>query len=200
MRNVTTLIKYSLLAAVYDTLLGRISRERRVKNLAMLELKGGESVLLAGVGTGLDLPLLPVGARVVGVDLSPAMLARAKTRPAPPDTALMAMNAEKLGLPSAAFDAVILSLVLSVAENPREVLREALRVLKPGGRLLIWDKFSPSDKPGIFLRGLNLVTSLLGTDITRNFSQLAGNLDLRVLSNEAGWLPGFYRVILAEKT
>ena len=199
MENGATLLKYNLLAAVYDTLMGRLSHGRRVKNLALLELKGGEAVLLAGVGTGLDLPLLPIGASVVGIDFSPAMLARAKTKPAPPATTLRVMDAERLALPSAYFDAVILNLILSVAENPREVLREALRVLKPGGRLLIWDKFSPSVRPGIFCRALNVFTSLLGTDITRNFAQLSEGLDLRIRRNEAGWLAGFYRVILAEK-
>lgn len=199
MKNDTTLAKYNRLAAVYDLLLGRLSHSRRVRNLAMLELKGRESVLLAGVGTGLDLPLLPIGASVVGLDLSPAMLAVARTKPAPPATTLKVMNAEKLELPPACFDAAILSLILSVAENPREVLRETLRVLKPGGRLLIWDKFSPSVKPGIFPKALNLVTSLLGTDITRNFARLTEGLDLRICRDEAGWLSGCYRVILAEK-
>lgn len=200
MENGATMAKYALLASVYDTLLGRLSRDRRVKNLAMLALKGGESVLLAGVGTGLDLPLLPIGVSVVGIDFSPAMLARARTKPAPPATSLKVMDAERLALPSSYFDAVILNLILAVAGNPREVLREALRVLKPGGRLLIWDKFSPSAKPGLFCRALNAGTSRLGTDITRNFAQMTEGLDLRIRRNEAGWLAGFYRVILAEKT
>ena len=48
--------------------------------MRLLDLKAGERVLLVGVGTGADLPLLPEGVYAVGVDLSPDMLARARSK------------------------------------------------------------------------------------------------------------------------
>lgn len=48
--------------------------------MEVLDLKAGERVLLMGVGTGADLPLLPQGIHVVGVDLSAEMLARARKK------------------------------------------------------------------------------------------------------------------------
>jgi hypothetical protein len=45
--------------------------------VATLDAHAGQRVLLPGVGTGADLPLLPAGTCAIGVDLSPAMLARA---------------------------------------------------------------------------------------------------------------------------
>ena len=71
---------YRLWAPVYDATVNRAFQTGRRRVMQLLDLQAGESVLLVGVGTGADLPLLPVGVRAVGIDLSPAMLARARAK------------------------------------------------------------------------------------------------------------------------
>jgi ubiquinone/menaquinone biosynthesis C-methylase UbiE len=71
---------YRLWAPVYDGTVNHIFLPGRKQALRLLDLKPGERVLLVGVDTGADLPLLPEGVEAVGVDLSPEMLARARSR------------------------------------------------------------------------------------------------------------------------
>jgi ubiquinone/menaquinone biosynthesis C-methylase UbiE len=97
-------------------------------------------VLVPGVGTGADLPLMPRHAQVLGVDLTPAMLARARQH-ARPGVELRVMDAHRLDLPDGGFDAVLLHQILNVVAEPAPILAEAARVLRPGGRVSIFDKF-----------------------------------------------------------
>ena len=94
-----------------------------------------------GCGTGAMLPVLaPHVARVVGVDASDEMLAAARTRVAAlPNVELRAGVLESLPLENGSLDAATLMLVLHHLASPVEALKEAARVLKPGGRLLIVD-------------------------------------------------------------
>lgn len=116
---------------------------------AILDLLGRdklETVLDAGTGTGRMLELLaPHIARGVGVDISPEMLAIARDRLARAGAAHCQVRLGDIyRLPAAdqSFDAVIFHQVLHFVDDPQAALREALRVLKPGGRVLIAD-FAP---------------------------------------------------------
>jgi phosphatidylethanolamine/phosphatidyl-N-methylethanolamine N-methyltransferase len=71
---------YRLWAPFYDRAFTCLFAAGRRQAIAALAAQPGERLLLAGIGTGTDLPLLPAGVQVVGVDLSPAMLARACVR------------------------------------------------------------------------------------------------------------------------
>ena len=97
-----------------------------------------------GCGSGHLAGLLaPFVGQVIGVDASESMLEQARTRLA--DVAgvdLRVGELESLPIGSGELDASVLSLVLHHAPEPRRVLGEALRVLKPGGRLLIVDLLS----------------------------------------------------------
>jgi hypothetical protein len=68
---------YLAWAPVYDRVLQRFFAPGRTTAVRILDLRPGERVLLVGVGTGQDLPLLPAGVSAVGVDLSEHMLRRA---------------------------------------------------------------------------------------------------------------------------
>jgi ubiquinone/menaquinone biosynthesis C-methylase UbiE len=158
--------------------------------------------LLVGVGTGPDLPLLPAGVQAVGVDLSPEMLARAQARLplAGRDLTLVQGDAQSLPLDNDRFDAVVLHLVLSVVPDGAASLREALRTLRPDGRAVIFDKFVPDDRRLTFGRRFaNLFTTLVGTDITRRFDDLAAGCTFVKVHDEPGLLRGAYRVILVRK-
>jgi ubiquinone/menaquinone biosynthesis C-methylase UbiE len=104
---------------------------RAVVALCPVSLQGAR-VLDLGAGTGaVSQAVLALGAHPVAVDLEPAMLRhRWSERPS-----AVAGDAAALPLAARAFDAVIASFVLSHVPDPRHVLTECLRVLRPGGGL-----------------------------------------------------------------
>jgi SAM-dependent methyltransferase len=103
-------------------------------------------LLDVGTGTGRVLELLaPRVRRALGVDASKAMLALARSRLSGEQFAHCAVRQAdmyRLPLPDAAFDTVILQMVLHYAEDPVGAAAEAARVLRPGGRMIIIDLVS----------------------------------------------------------
>jgi phosphatidylethanolamine/phosphatidyl-N-methylethanolamine N-methyltransferase len=132
--------RYDVLAPWYDLFAGRHPAGRRA-SIAGLELPPEGDVLVVGVGTGQDLELLPSAARITAIDLAPRMIERARRMR--PDARYRRMDGARLELRDRSFDAVVLHQVLAVVADPVQVLREAARVLRPGGRLGIFDKFLP---------------------------------------------------------
>jgi phosphatidylethanolamine/phosphatidyl-N-methylethanolamine N-methyltransferase len=103
-------------------------------------------ILVVGVGTGLELPLLPAESRVTGVDLSRPMLEVARKRAAREGLshvkALMEMDAQALTFPDAAFDMALAPFVMSVVPDPAKALDEMWRVTRPGGELVVMNHFA----------------------------------------------------------
>ncbi len=66
---------YRLYAPVYDRVFGPLYVAARRRTAGLLALQPGESLLISGVGTGLDLNFVPAGVDVLGVDVSAEMLA-----------------------------------------------------------------------------------------------------------------------------
>jgi phosphatidylethanolamine/phosphatidyl-N-methylethanolamine N-methyltransferase len=193
---------YRLWAPVYDATVNHFFISGRKRALEMLALQPGERVLIVGVGTGADLPLLPTGVEVTGIDISPDMLARAHQKlPLPGrEVTLLQGDAQHLLVDEAGYDAVIFNLILSVIPDGAACLRENLRALKPGGRAVVFDKFLPDDGRLTFLRRLlNLGSTLFGTDITRRFGDLAEGAGIRVVQDEPSLMKGAYRVMLIRK-
>lgn len=201
--NRWNLVVYRAWAPVYDRLLQRFFAPGRALAAQVLDLRPGERVLLVGVGTGEDLPLLPTGVAAVGVDLSEPMLDRARNRLPHLGVRvdLRRADAATLELESASFDAVILNLVLSVVPDPDAVLAEAMRVLRPGGRAVVFDKFAPDDRPISPARHLlNLLTSAFGTAIDRQLGDLLAAAPCRVISDQPSILAGQYHVVLLRRS
>jgi phosphatidylethanolamine/phosphatidyl-N-methylethanolamine N-methyltransferase len=193
---------YSVWAPIYDAALARFFLPGRVRAMELLELEPGERVLIVGVGSGMDLPLLPEGVSAVGVDLSPAMLRRAKARlPLPGrDVVLVQGDAQVLQVPEASCEAVIFNLILSVVPDGQACLRENMHALKTGGRAVVFDKFAPEDR-GLspMRRMMNWFSTLLGTDITRRFSDMLEGSGTCILHQEGSLLGGMYQVFLLRK-
>lgn len=190
---------YRLWALIYDSTVGHFFLPGRMRAIEMLNLQPGEHVLLVGVGTGADLPLLPKGVQAVGVDISADMLAKARQKlPLPGlEVTLLQGDAQKLLVNEAAFDVVIFNLILSVIPDGAACLRENLRALKPGGRAVVFDKFLPdTGRLTLGRRLLNLGSTLFGTDITRRFGDLARGAKIQIVQDEPSLLHGTYRVIL----
>jgi len=193
---------YRRWAPAYDTLFGRVSAASRRRALELLDLRPGERVVLPGVGTGLDLPLLPRGVFAAGVDISPQMLARARARLPVPGRDIELVQADAVQFLSehaGAFDAAVLHLVLSVVPDGRACLRAAVAALRPGGRAVVFDKFAPEGRVRAARRAVNLVASRLGTDVTRRFEPMLAGSPARVVHDEPA-LHGLYRIILLERT
>jgi ubiquinone/menaquinone biosynthesis C-methylase UbiE len=199
MSNAWNRLVYRLWAPVYDAALGRFFLPGRTRALALLDLQPGERVLLVGCGTGADLPLLPYGAEAVGVDLSPHMLARARSRLPLPDRSvtLLQADAQVLAVEEGVFQAAVFNLVLSVVPDGGACLRQNLRALAPGGRAVVFDKFAP-EVGGVSLarRAFNALSTWFGTDVTRRFHDLLEGSGAEVVREEASLLGGAYRIYL----
>ena len=98
-------------------------------------------VLEVAIGTGRNLPFYPPDAAVTGVELSPAMLAIARTRAAElgREVELREADAEALPFADASFDTVVCTLSLCTIPDHAKAIAEMARVLRPGGRLLLLD-------------------------------------------------------------
>ncbi len=125
-------------AAVYDTLAGPVERGPLGRRRAALIRPLAGRILDLGAGTGANFPLYGPAAHVVAVEPDPHMLRRALRRRAAirgPHIDLCQGVGEALPFRDAVFDAVVATLVLCTVTDPEQTLREARRVLRPGGRL-----------------------------------------------------------------
>jgi ubiquinone/menaquinone biosynthesis C-methylase UbiE len=140
--------RYERIAFLYDVLdlPFEYKRYRYLRPLLFQGLSG--HILDAGVGTGRNIPFYPAGARVVGIDLSPAMLVRAGERAieAGRSVDLRLMDVTSLGFPDHSFDAAVASFLFCVLpdELQESALREIDRVLKPGGTLRLLEYVRPA--------------------------------------------------------
>jgi len=171
-------------------------RKRR-DSLRLLDPRPGERILIVGAGTGADLEHLPPGCVVLATDLTPAMLARARAR-LRDGMHLAMMDGQRLGVPAASFDAVVLHLILAVIPDPVRCLQEAARALRPGGRIVVFDKFVRGRRAPLGLRMLNVVASALFTDVTRNFEDILerSGVPLVVTHDSPALLGGLFRHLL----
>lgn len=122
---------------------------------ALGPIREGEAVLDIGSGAGVDaiLAAMMVGpqGRVAGIEMVPEMLARAKKNLGMTDlknVTFIQGSAEEIPFPDASFDVVISNGVLNLIVDKAKALEEALRVLKPQGRLLIADQILVGQLPG----------------------------------------------------
>jgi SAM-dependent methyltransferase len=103
-------------------------------------VRAGEAVLDVACGTGnVALPAARAGARVTGLDLTPELLARARALAAADglDVAFVEGDAEALPFPDASFDVVLSTFGVMFAPDAVQAGRELVRVLRPGGRMVL---------------------------------------------------------------
>jgi phosphatidylethanolamine/phosphatidyl-N-methylethanolamine N-methyltransferase len=157
---------YSDFAHFYDAVWGRAFVDHEHEVIESLNLRPGQRVLEVGVGTGMSLDAYPPYVHVIGIDPSADMLAHAleKIRENRMGHAEVRQgDAMKLDFPDDSFDDVLTFHVITVVPDPGAMMREMVRVCKPGGRIVIVNHFASPNPILYFLNTLiNPVTKLLG--------------------------------------
>ncbi|WP_158865218.1 class I SAM-dependent methyltransferase [Leifsonia sp. AG29] len=138
-------------AESYDTQIAKLERSMLVGTREWIGERATGRVLEVAVGGGRSLPYYRKGVSLIGVDLSPAMLALARRRASElgMDVDLREGNAEALPFPDASFDTVVCALALCSIPRPDVALTEMARVVVPGGSVVIVDHVR-SSSPLIF--------------------------------------------------
>jgi SAM-dependent methyltransferase len=132
---------------------------------ALAELKQGETVLDLGSGGGIDVLLSakrvgPTG-KAYGLDMTDEMLALAnenKRRAGAENVEFLKGEIEQIPLPDGSVDVIISNCVINLSADKKTVLREAFRVLKPGGRFAVSDVVVRGDVPAAVKTNMELWT------------------------------------------
>ncbi|MFT3740913.1 MAG: methyltransferase domain-containing protein [Breznakibacter sp.] len=134
-------IRYSVHSVYYDMLLAVLQKERE-KAIRMLAPRDGDSILIVGAGTGLDLPNLKGNYKITATDITPAMLRKLSRRAAKLglEVEVLEMDGQQLAFAGQSFDCVVLNLILAVIPDPQKCIAEAERVLKPDGKVLVFEQ------------------------------------------------------------
>jgi len=175
--------RYDRLAFAYDVLEAPLERLRfagwrqRLRNRI-----AGPAALEVGVGTGKNFPYYPSGVQIVGVDLSPRMLMRARRKASNRDLSieLREMDVQSLDFPDHCFDTVFATFVFCSVPDPVAGLRELRRICKPSGRLLLIEHMRPENIV------LGLIFDVLNPIVVR---MMGANINRRTMDNirSAGW-------------
>lgn len=203
MNNRYNQLIYKMWAPIYDLFFNSGSfRKARKKVFANLPFKSGDQILYVGVGTGADFEYIPHHEfNITAIDYSHAMLEKARTKYNQSSIHFQQMDAQHLKLPAEQFDFVIGSLILSVVPNPNQALQEMMRVAKPGGQIILFDKFAPEDQSlSVSKKILRPIIQLLGTDIGVSFRKIFQKQNsAHIVSDEDMMFQGMYRKIVLEK-
>jgi phosphatidylethanolamine/phosphatidyl-N-methylethanolamine N-methyltransferase len=135
---------YARWAPIYDAVFGKVFAPGRAAAIEAAEQRCGANggrILEVGVGTGISLPQYTRANRITGIDISAPMLRKAVERVAALGLAnveaLSVMDAANLALPDASFDVVVGQFVITAVPEPERTLDEFVRVLKPGGEIVL---------------------------------------------------------------
>ncbi|HKB58803.1 MAG TPA: class I SAM-dependent methyltransferase [Gallionellaceae bacterium] len=191
---------YRFFAPVYDAVVERATAGIRKRSLAALDGPAALDVLVSGAGTGLDFPFLPRRHNYVALDLTAAMQARSGRRKQGLNLDWVLGDSMALPFAESSFDRVVLHLILAVVPQPGHCLAEAARVLRPGGRILIFDKFLRRGQRAPLRRAVSPLSSRLATRLDVVFEDVLENVpQLSLLSDEPALANGWFRLIELRK-
>ena len=190
---------YTLIAPFYDAAISKATQAARKRSLSALPATPSR-VLLAGVGTGLDLPHLPPQHHYVGLDLNQAMLRRALPRVGQIDFLPVQGDAQCLPFADNSFDSAVLHLILAVVPQPALCFAEIARVLKPGGEVLVFDKFLRHGQTALLRRLANPLMRRIATRLDVVFEDLLCEApSLKLEHDQPALAGGWFRMIRLRK-
>ena len=184
-------------APYYDAVFGTALANSRRLTVGKVNALPGRRLLDIGIGTGLALPDYHTSKRIVGIDVSKEMLARARHRVAEHGLenveALLDMDAERLAFADDSFDIVVAMFVAAVVPDPARLLQQIQRVCVAGGDIVIVNHFaSVNGLRGQIERSLAPFAAQLGwrPDFELGPFLACGNVDVVELRDlpPLGWL------------
>lgn len=141
---------YERWAPIYDLVFGKVFDKGRQSTIAEADRIGGR-ILDVGVGTGLSLSDYSRTTRICGVDISEPMLRKAQSRVRALGLSnvelLAVMDAKNLAFGNGLFDAVVAQYVITAVPDPEATLDDFVRVLKPGGELILVNHIGAESGP-----------------------------------------------------
>jgi len=163
--------------------------------VALASLKKGETVLDLGSGAGFDafLAAAKVGktGKIIGVDMTPAMLERARRNAARggyTNVEFRKGEIEDLPVEDGAVDAIISNCVINLSPDKQSVFKEAFRVLRPGGRLMVSDLVLIKALPVSVKRSVEAYVGCLAGAVKKpayvSFIKKAGFKNINILSQD----------------
>ena len=192
---------YRRYASYYDKVFGPFFAQGLQRAVERLNEKPGQRILEVGVGTGLSLPKYDPRSRVVGIDVSPDMLAKAEERVArecQPGTveSLQVMDAEAMDFPDNSFDSIACMYVVSVVPDPQRLINEIQRVCKPGGDIYIVNHFA-SRNPVVrgLEKSLRPLSKLMGFRPDMEIETLPNHEGFPRLSVDNANMMGYWKLI-----
>lgn len=190
---------YSRWASTYDATFGRIVGHYHWHIARFVQEIGARKIIEIGVGTGLSLPHYPAGISVLGVDICPLMLEKARRRQASGTSRarieLQLVDGEELPYGDGTFDAVVLPFVISVTPDPKRLLAEGLRVLAPGGHLLIVNHFAGVRGLRWLEKAFSPFANLVGFESNLELSTLLKDSPLQVVEIRRLRPIGFFTLV-----
>jgi ubiquinone/menaquinone biosynthesis C-methylase UbiE len=201
MKNLIKLLSFNTFIPFFYPALMLPLRPFRKKAIAKLHFEPGDKVLVPGVGTGHDLPFIPKDADVTGIDISDVMLgigsAKLKIFRRNGHTEFLKMDAEELRFDNATFDKAILSLFLTVVFDPDKAFAEVVRVVKPGGEILIYDHLMrKGDMPDKVVKPIESIMRYGFTSVTRSLDDIIEGQPVEVKESFTGDAVGFVKGFL----
>ncbi len=167
----------------------------------ILKLVNGENVLEIGFGTGLNICAYPDGFKIVGIEPKFEMFKRAKgkLKKFEKRAFLICARVEFLPFKSGTFDSVFATFVFCEVEKPIKGFTEILRVLKPGGRLILLEHVRPDGKFASKIFDIaNVLTSIFGENINRKTVELALNSGI-IIEKVENIYGGVVKLIIGRK-
>ncbi|MFQ5957250.1 MAG: class I SAM-dependent methyltransferase [Candidatus Brocadiales bacterium] len=194
---------YAIYSYFYDSVFGRLYAPGRLAAVRLMDIRPGEEVLEVGVGTGVSLPHYPKHAKLVGIDVSEEMLAKAKERKAVLDLSnvdIYEMDATRMDFPDGRFDKVIAAHVITVVPEPLKALKEMNRVCKDGGEVYILNYVGTSNGIVAWLERLfSPIRKAMGLGTYIDLEATIGAAGLTIEHQEKTNILGLCRLIRCRK-
>lgn len=199
-----TRARYQRIAPFYDAMETMVEHSFAGWREHLWSLVEGPRVLEVGVGTGKNMPYYPEGVQVTAIDLTPAMVERARERAAALDVEVEVQlgDAQALDFADETFDDVVSTCVFCSVPDPLLGLDELARVTKPGGRLLMVEHVrAPNPLLGAVMDAVNpLAVRVMGANINRRTVENVARSPWQVERVEDLGLRDIFKLIVARKS